>query len=188
MFLIGTQSLKQTNNQVHLIDFNEEDSTLKTKVYYHPAGEIWKINTSPIDVTKLCTCYNSVANDNSCAMQTAILKLPSTENSDSIENLEAVTNFETGNYGSDVKTTEFHPTDEGKAVSVTDNQVVFWDISGENGKCILAVQLEGKNSPKYTTGKWNLHQNCNQVLTKFKARMKQFLKSAFEKKYGLHIF
>lgn len=31
-FVIGTQSLKQVNNQVHLIEFNEEDSTLKTTV------------------------------------------------------------------------------------------------------------------------------------------------------------
>lgn len=163
VFLIGTQSLKQSNNQIHLIDFNEEDSTLKTKVYYHSDGEIWKLNTSPVDVTKLCTCYNSVGKDNSCVMKTAILKLPSTENSDNIENLEVVTKFDTTNYGTDVKTTEFHPTDEQKGVSVTDNQVVFWDISSEVAKSVLAIQLEGKNSPKYTTGKWNPHQNCNQV-------------------------
>lgn len=121
------------------------------------------MNTSPIDVTKLCTCYNSVGADNSCLMKTAILKLPAAENSDNIENLEIVTKFDTSNYGSDIKTTEFHPTDEHKAVSVTDNQMVYWDISGEIAQNILSIQLEGKNSPKYTTGKWNPHQNCNQV-------------------------
>lgn len=163
VFFIGTQSLKQTNNQVHLIDFNEEDSTLKTKVYYHSEGEIWKLNASPTDVTKLSTCYNSIGNDNSCMMKTAILKLPLTENSDNIEDLEIVTKFETSDRGSDIKTTEFHPTDEHKAVTVTDNHVVFWDISSEDAKSILNIPLEGKNSPKYTTGKWNLHQNCNQV-------------------------
>lgn len=99
-------------------------------------------------------------------MKTAIMKIPSSENSDNIENLEVVTSFETSNYGNDIKTTEFHPTDELKAVSVTDNQVVFWDINSETAKSILAIQLEGKNSPKYTTGKWNLHQNCNQVCVK----------------------
>lgn len=31
-FLIGTQSLKQTNNQIHLVEFNEEISTIKTSV------------------------------------------------------------------------------------------------------------------------------------------------------------
>lgn len=163
VFLIGTQSLKQTNNQIHLIDFNEEDSTLKTKVYYHPEGEIWKLNTSPIDVTKLITCYNCVGTENTCSMKTAVFKLPSSENIDNIENLEVVTKFETSAFGTDVKTTEFHPTDESKAVSVTDNQVVLWDISGEDGKCVVAIQLDGKNSPKYTSGKWNPHQNCNQV-------------------------
>ncbi|CAH1992330.1 unnamed protein product [Acanthoscelides obtectus] len=29
-FIIGTQSLKQTNNQIHLLEFNEEKSTIKT--------------------------------------------------------------------------------------------------------------------------------------------------------------
>lgn len=96
-------------------------------------------------------------------MKTAILKLPATENSDNIENLEIITKFDTSNYGSDIKTTEFHPTDEHKAVSVTDNQVVYWDISSEAALNILNIQLGGKNSPKYTIGKWNPHQNCNQV-------------------------
>lgn len=31
-FLIGTQSLKQVNNQIHLVEFNEETSVLKTNV------------------------------------------------------------------------------------------------------------------------------------------------------------
>ncbi|XP_025831989.1 EARP-interacting protein homolog isoform X2 [Agrilus planipennis] len=29
-FLIGTQSLKQICNQIHLVEFNDEESTLKT--------------------------------------------------------------------------------------------------------------------------------------------------------------
>lgn len=31
-FLIGTQSLKQTTNQIHLVEFNDEVSTIKTTV------------------------------------------------------------------------------------------------------------------------------------------------------------
>lgn len=96
-------------------------------------------------------------------MKTAILKLPEIENPNTIEDLEVATKLDTSLSGSDIKTTDFHPTESNKAVSVTENQVILWDISGEEGKNILNIQLEGKNNPKFTTGKWNPHQNCNQV-------------------------
>lgn len=96
-------------------------------------------------------------------MKSAVLKLPSVENTDCIEDLEVVTSFDTSNFGNDVKTTEFHPTEENKAVTVTDNHVVLWDITENEGKSILNIPLDGKNSPKFTTGKWNPHQGYNQV-------------------------
>lgn len=96
-------------------------------------------------------------------MKTAILKLPSEVNADSVEELEAATKFDTSAFGSDVKTTEFHLNDVSKAASITENNIVLWDISAENAKSIFTIQLEGKNNPKFTMGKWNPHQNCNQV-------------------------
>lgn len=143
-FVIGTQSLKQSNNQIHLVEFNEEISTVKTSVFHHSEGEIWKITTSPLDASKLATCYNVVATENSCSFKTAILKLPDTENPDSIDNLEIVTKFDTSEYGSEIKTTEFHPNDPAKVASVIDNNVVLWDISEPHGKAIRSFQLEGK--------------------------------------------
>ena len=147
-----------------MVEFNEEDSTIKTSVFNHPEGEIWKLNTSPLDKTSLATCYNAVSNDNTCCMKTALYRIPQTENPETVENLSLGTKFETDQYGSEIKTTEFHPTDLNKAVTVMENHVVFWDISGEEAKSILNVQLSGKNNPKFTTGKWNPHQNCNQVV------------------------
>ncbi|XP_018562837.1 EARP-interacting protein homolog [Anoplophora glabripennis] len=173
-FIIGTQSLKQANNQIHLVEFNEEISTIKTSVFHHSEGEIWKITTSPIDSTKLSTCYNSVTNESSCTMKTAILKLPETENPNTIDDLEVATKLETSLFGSDVKTTDFHPTESNKAISVTENQVILWDISGDEGKNILNIQLEGKNNPKFTTGKWNPHQNCNQFTTATETHLKTY--------------
>nr|CAH7754928.1 unnamed protein product [Callosobruchus chinensis] len=34
-YIIGTQSLKQTNNQIHLLEFDEEKSTVTTLVSKH---------------------------------------------------------------------------------------------------------------------------------------------------------
>lgn len=137
------------------------------QIYYHTDGEIWQLHTSLLDATKLAICYNTIGRDNTCCMKTSILKLPTETSTDTIEELKAVTKFDTSAFGSDVKTTEFHPNDEGKASSVTENHVVLWDVTTEEAKSILTIQLEGKNSPKFTTGKWNPHQNCNQVLSSF---------------------
>lgn len=142
-FVIGTQSLKQANNQIHLVEFNEEISTIKTSVFHHSEGEIWKITTSPLDASRLATCYNAVSGENSCRFRTAILRLPEMENPDSVENLEIVTKFETGEYGAETKTTEFHPTDAGKVASVIDNNVVLWDVADSHAKAITKFQLEG---------------------------------------------
>ncbi|CAG9813572.1 unnamed protein product [Phaedon cochleariae] len=173
-FLIGTQSLKQANNQIHVIEFHEETSIVETSVFYHSEGEIWKINTSPTDPLKLATCYNSVTGESSCSMKTAILTLPEIESSDTIENLEIVTKLDTSIFGSDVKTTDFHPTETNTAVSLTDTQLILWDISGSEGKNILNIPLEGKNSPKFTNGKWNPHQNCSQFTTATETHLKSY--------------
>lgn len=98
-------------------------------------------------------------------MKTAVFKFPDNENPEEIDNLEVITTFDTSSYGTDIKTTEFHPNEENKAVTLTDSNVVLWDISESNAKSILSIVLEGKNSPKFTNGKWNPHQNCTQVIT-----------------------
>ncbi|XP_023012429.1 EARP-interacting protein homolog [Leptinotarsa decemlineata] len=173
-FIIGTQSLKQANNQVHLIEFNEEISTIKTSVFHHCEGEIWKITTSPIDPLKLATCYNSITSESNCIMKTAIRKLPETENPENIENLEIITKLDTTNFGNDIKTTEFHPNESETAVTLTDTQVVLWDVSQTEGRSVINISLEGKNSPKFTNGKWNPHQNCSQFTTATETHLKTY--------------
>jgi len=173
-FFIGTQSLKQTNNQIHFVDFNEELSTVKTTVFHHSEGEIWKITASPLDQSKLSTCYNVVASESSCSFKTAILKLPDSENPDTTENLEVVTKFDTSEHGSEIKTTEFHQTDPTKVASVIDSTVVLWDVSDHQGKAVQTFQLEAKHSPKFTTGKWYPHQGCNQFTTATETHIKTY--------------
>lgn len=160
-FLIGTQSLKQTNNQVHLLEFDDENSTLKTNVYHHPRGEIWNISSSPLKADTLATCFNTVTDEISCSIKTAIYRIPDSENLDKIEDLQLVTDLDSVN--SEVKCTEFHPGEETKALSVCESQIYIWDLGDGRGKSILTVGLEGKSNAKYTMGKWNPLQNCNQV-------------------------
>lgn len=155
---------------MHLIEFDDENSTLKTQVYYHAQGEIWRINSSPINTNLLATCYNTVTEDNVCYMKTSILSYPENDNSNEIESLQVVNEFDTEKFGTDIKTQEFHPTDANKSMVITENHIVLYDISEKNAKCISNFQLMGKNNPKFTMGKWNSHQNCTQVILILKIR------------------
>uniref|UniRef100_A0A217FL60 EARP complex and GARP complex interacting protein 1 n=1 Tax=Mus musculus TaxID=10090 RepID=A0A217FL60_MOUSE len=56
-FLVGTQSLKY-DNQIHIIDFDDENNIINKNVLLHQAGEIWHISASPADKGVLATCYN----------------------------------------------------------------------------------------------------------------------------------
>ncbi|RDD47861.1 Protein TSSC1 [Trichoplax sp. H2] len=56
-FLVGTQSFKN-DNQVHLIEFDEENNVINSNVYLHPIGEVWHISSCPLDKEILLTCYD----------------------------------------------------------------------------------------------------------------------------------
>ncbi|ROL44804.1 Protein TSSC1 [Anabarilius grahami] len=59
-FLVGTQSLK-FDNQIHIIDFDDENNMINKSVLLHDAGEIWHISGSPADKAVLTTCYNKTS-------------------------------------------------------------------------------------------------------------------------------
>lgn len=59
-FLVGTQSMKLSNNQVHLVELNDETNTLRTQVYHHNVGEIWSLQASPMDPGQFITSYNTL--------------------------------------------------------------------------------------------------------------------------------
>ncbi|XP_077885866.1 EARP and GARP complex-interacting protein 1 isoform X10 [Ictidomys tridecemlineatus] len=59
-FLVGTQSLKY-DNQIHIIDFDDENNIINKNVLLHQAGEIWHISASPADKGVLATCYSKTS-------------------------------------------------------------------------------------------------------------------------------
>ncbi|ELR60995.1 Protein TSSC1, partial [Bos mutus] len=68
-FLVGTQSLKY-DNQIHVIDFDDENNIINKNVLLHQVGEIWHISASPSDKGVLATCYNKrgLETDATCAL------------------------------------------------------------------------------------------------------------------------
>ncbi|XP_044746634.1 EARP-interacting protein homolog [Coccinella septempunctata] len=171
-FIIGTQSLKQSNNQIHLVEFNEEESVLKPQLFHHTEGEVWRITSSAVDASKIAVCYNSIIDESTCAMKSHVLKLPENYDSNIIDNLEVSNKLDIPS--NDVKTTEFHPTNETRAASVTENKILLWDLSDFNARPISEIQLETKNNLKYSLGKWNPHQNCNQFSALTETHLKTY--------------
>ncbi|XP_057597494.1 EARP and GARP complex-interacting protein 1 isoform X2 [Hippopotamus amphibius kiboko] len=73
-FLVGTQSLKY-DNQIHIIDFDDENNIINKNVLLHQAGEIWHISASPADKGVLATCYSKTA-DSRVVTCAAVWRMP----------------------------------------------------------------------------------------------------------------
>lgn len=89
-------------------------------------------------------------------MQSALLRLPeSLENTENKEYLsfESTDILDTQAHGNEIKTTEFHPTDSNKLATVIDGKILLHEQA--ESKVVVVSTLTGKNSPKYSTGKWS---------------------------------
>lgn len=173
-FFIATHSLKP-NNQIHLIEYNEDLSTLKAKIFSHPLGEIWKLNSSPYDPRILLSCFSS-QKGSQVVTQTALLNLPedleNKSENDEFNSFENVEVLQTEEYGNDVRTTEFHPTDAQLLATVIDSKILIYN-RGES-KTRIAAEVTTKNSPKFTTGKWSQHHQGNQFISLHDCSVKSY--------------
>lgn len=165
-FLVGTQSLKFANNQVHLVELDEEANCLKVQVFQHSIGEIWSMEASPTESAHFITSYNSINDKGTCQMKGALWKLPEIKEytNDNME-LTMLTEIDTTEYGNDLKAITYHPTDGTKVISVVDNYFALWDLGGSKPQVTVTGKLSGKGLPRFTNGKWNPHNECNQFVT-----------------------
>uniref|UniRef100_A0A8D9F929 Protein TSSC1 n=2 Tax=Cacopsylla melanoneura TaxID=428564 RepID=A0A8D9F929_9HEMI len=159
-FLIGTQSTKMTNNQVHLIHLDEDDN-LSSQIYQHKDGEIWSLASSPHDSSLLSTVFNSLTPDLNCVMGASLWKIPDIP-SDTTSGLEPVLTLDTQSHGAEVKVCCFHPVEKNKVGTVVDNKVLIQDILANT--LVSSIVLERKGQPKFTTGKWNPQNNSSQFV------------------------
>ncbi|XP_065226219.1 EARP-interacting protein homolog [Planococcus citri] len=151
-FYIGTQSLKLASNQVHSVQLNEEDDSLKTQVFRHKDGEIWSISSSTKDANLISTCYNTVdESDGNFGMKSTLWKVPEEDDSD----LERLCDFDLKSHGTDIKIAAFHPNDGSQIATVVDNKVLIWSIGSGFAELANTISMEAKGHPKFTTGKWN---------------------------------
>ncbi|XP_061651816.1 EARP-interacting protein homolog isoform X2 [Phyllopteryx taeniolatus] len=174
-FLVGTQSLK-FDNQIHIIDFDDENNIINKNVLLHQAGEIWNIGASPADKEVLTTCYNKSSDSRvvSCA---AVWRMPSNWETGSHESpddsahnpqtLELLCHLDDSAHGNAVCVL-WEPLGDGKhVISLADNHVLLWDLQESSTQATISstAMLEGKGQLKFTSGKWSPHHNCGQLAT-----------------------
>ncbi|XP_055530566.1 EARP-interacting protein homolog [Wyeomyia smithii] len=164
-FFVATQSLKP-NNQLHVVNLNENTTTLEVKVFSHPLGEVWKLNASPHDHRIIASCY-SILKGTQAVMQTALLRLPEqlTSGEDSQEFLKFADEeiLQTDGYGTEIRTTEFHPSDAALLCTVIDGKILLFNRAEASTK--LVVEINAKNSPRFSGGRWSHFNQGNQFIT-----------------------
>lgn len=174
-FLVGTQSLK-FDNQIHIIDFDDENNMINKSVLLHDAGEIWHISGSPADKAVLTTCYSKTSESRvlTCA---AVWRMPPEwesgnhespdDSSNNPQTLELLCHLDNTTHGS-VACVLWEPMGDGKRlISLAENHVLLWDLqeSSTKAKISSTATLEGKGQLKFTTGKWSPHHNSTQLAT-----------------------
>uniref|UniRef100_A0A803K266 EARP-interacting protein homolog n=1 Tax=Xenopus tropicalis TaxID=8364 RepID=A0A803K266_XENTR len=174
-FLVGTQSLRY-DNQIHVIDFDDENNIINKNILLHHAGEIWQISASPADRNVLATCYNKIS-DSKVLTCAAVWRIPKElqggnhespdDTSSNAQALELLCHLDNTAHGNMACVT-WEPLGDGKKLlSLADNYLMIWDLQESSTKSVLSssVTLEGKGQLRFTSGKWSPHHNCTQVAT-----------------------
>ncbi|KAG9336180.1 hypothetical protein JZ751_002527 [Albula glossodonta] len=161
-FLVGTQSLK-FDNQIHIIDFDDENNIINKNVLLHQAGEIWHIGGSPADKSVLTTCYNKTSDCKvtGCA---AVWRMPAEwesgshdspdDSSNNPQTLELLCHLDNTAHGN-MACVLWEPMGDGKRlISLADNHVLLWDLQESSTKAVISssATLEGKGQLKFTSG------------------------------------
>ncbi|XP_034856174.1 EARP and GARP complex-interacting protein 1 isoform X2 [Mirounga leonina] len=144
-FLVGTQSLKY-DNQIHIIDFDDENNILNKNVLLHQVGEIWHISTSPADRGVLATCYNKPS-DSKVLTCAAVWRMPKElepgshespdDSSSTAHSLELLCHLDDTAHGS-TACVMWEPTGDGKKViSLADNHILLWDLQESSGRAVI---------------------------------------------------
>nr|CAB3267313.1 protein TSSC1-like [Phallusia mammillata] len=174
-YLVATQSLRQ-ENQVHLIEFDDENNQLEKLIYPHPCGEVWHISSSYSDPLIFSTCFSSFSSGE-LTTGCKIWKLPQEVNSE--EGLSSIAADQIGNHPSntieevaDIKSDDikdvshvlWKPLEEDcQFIALGNGSMQLWDMS-ESPSCVSTFKIPERKGHQcnITNGKWNPHHGAKQ--------------------------
>ncbi|XP_054167172.1 EARP-interacting protein homolog [Oppia nitens] len=175
-FLVGTQSLKN-ENQIHLLEYLDENNTLSKTVFRHSSGEVWHVSTHCKHPNLISTCYSSQSPthagkvDNHCSLWTLPIDMsaPLTdEDSTTLSQLSKVSDLEVTAEEGIGRTSVWHPEDGHQIINFAENKLYLWDVeSHKNLSTINAdFNVTAKSANKFnkiTTFRWSPHSNCGLI-------------------------
>lgn len=75
-------------------------------------------------------------------------------------------------YGTEIKTTEFHPVDKNLLATVIDGKILLHERTESQTRVI--AEMSAKNSPKISAGKWSQHHQGNQFIALFDCSIRSY--------------
>lgn len=174
-FLVGTQSLR-SDNQVHLLDFDDDSNLVSKHVFSHAPGEIWHIASNPSDKNILATCYNKIIDGRVKGfasmwrmppideMAPPVFELTPGENSGKSVPLQHLTDLDSDH--GDVKKVLWNPSgDNDKLLTISDRNIDIWQTQSSGATHSDSIHLEGKAQLQFNVGRFNPHHGGSQVAT-----------------------
>lgn len=80
--------------------------------------------------------------------------------------------LDTEAYGYEIKTTEFHPSDEKLLATVVDGKVLLHERTESRTRVI--AEMSAKNAAKFSTGKWSQHHQGNQFIALYDCSIRSY--------------
>ncbi|XP_072782125.1 EARP and GARP complex-interacting protein 1 isoform X2 [Taeniopygia guttata] len=180
-FLVGTQSLRY-DNQIHIIDFDDENNIINKNVLLHQVGEIWHISTSPADKGILATCYNKTS-DTKVMTCAAVWRMPKElesgshespdDSSSNTQTLELLCHLDNTAHGN-MACVMWEPMGDGKKIiSLADNNILLWDLQESSTKAVLdpreaqkmhKVWIESAEETTVNISVYRFEVTCQQIV------------------------
>lgn len=175
---MATQSLRQ-ENQLHFIEFDDENNIIDKTVYAHPAGEVWNLSSSYNDKQIFSSCYHSFESGK-VTQGCAIWRLPSSDDSTGAKSsptsqpgdtahsqlgaLEQVSTVDSQDFG-DISTAHWKPV-EGESVlmAIAHNNMLLFNVELSRPELVSSLSVPNRKGHPctITKGTWNPHHGGRQ--------------------------
>lgn len=184
-FLVGTQSLK-SDNQIHLIDFDDESNIISKYIFLHSPGEIWNIDACPADKNILATCYNTIKDGKTCT-RASVWRMPPLDemeppafndmsndgSSSNYTSLRSVSDLEAGH--GDIRKVLWNPCcDSNKMLTISERHVDLWNSNSGEVRHTDTITLDGKAQLHFNVGRFNPHHGGSQIATGIDSSIKGY--------------
>lgn len=142
---------------------------------------MWRLNSSPYDARTLVSVYSTQQKGAQVVMQSAILRLPdddalrsASESTSSMEYHQFADTevLDTAAHGTDIRTTEFHPTDQKWLATVVDGKVLLHERTESQTRVV--AEMSAKGTPRFGNGKWSQHHQGNQFVALYDCGLRSF--------------